>query len=353
MGDLFQIVFFGNSLGKYFIALIIFFAGSLGVFLFQKWIQKKLKSLGEKKRNELFPFVGSVLRKTIFPMFYYGLLVLALNPLVLPETLKKVIDGFGIILLCVAVVRFVIDLMEFVYSRYQKKHFGEENQVKGLHGLLTIGKILIWALGFLAALRGLGVNVTGALAGLGITGIAVALAAQTILADLFSYFSILFDKPFEPGDFIITGSEKGTIEHIGIKTTRLRSLSGEQLIISNSDLTNSRVQNYKRMQSRRINFAFGVTYDTPRDVLQQIPQVIESIVRSIPNTRFDRCHFASFGDFSLNFDVVYYVEDADYRHFMDIQQQINLEMKEKVEALGAEFAFPTQTIFTVSTTAKE
>ena len=163
--------------------------------------------------------------------------------------------------------------------------------------------------------------------------------------DLFSYFSILFDRPFEIGDFVIIGEYLGTIEHIGIKTTRIRSLGGEQLVFSNSDLTDSRVRNYKKMQKRRVVFKFGVTYQTSQDKLKNIPGGIEKIVKGIKDTAFDRAHFASYGDFSLIFEVVYYVLAADYNKYMDIQQEINLAINKEFTSHKIEFAYPTQTLY--------
>ena len=191
----------------------------------------------------------------------------------------------------------------------------------------------------------LGVKISALIAGLGIGGIAIALAAQTILGDLFSCFIIFFDRPFVTGDFIIIGEFKGTVDKIGLKTTRLISLGGEQLIFSNTDLTNSRIRNYKRMDRRRIVFEFGVIYQTTLTQLKKIPQIVEEIITQIPETTFDRAHFASYGDFSLNFEVVYYVNDRDYNKYMNIQQEINFQIKETFEKEGIEFAYPTQTLF--------
>ncbi len=173
----------------------------------------------------------------------------------------------------------------------------------------------------------------------------MALAAQAILQDLFSYFSIIFDRPFDVGDFIIVDSFMGTVEYVGIKTTRIRSLSGEQVVFSNTDLTNSRVRNYKRMELRRVVFGFGVVYETPLDKLRKIPQIVEDVIKSIEQTRFDRAHFFKYGDFSLDFEVVYYVLSSDYNKYMDIQQEINLKIKEEFEREGIEFAYPTQLLY--------
>ena len=191
----------------------------------------------------------------------------------------------------------------------------------------------------------LGFKISTVIAGLGIGGVAVGLASQAILKDLFSYFSIIFDRPFEVGDFIIIGEYLGSVEHIGAKTTRIRSLSGEQLIFSNTDLTDSRVRNYKRMEKRRVLFRLGVVYQTSLKQLKEIPGIIETVIKNVNDTIFDRAHFLSYGDFSLVFEIVYYVIGADYNKYMDIQQQINFAIKEEFERKGIEFAYPTQTLF--------
>ncbi len=203
----------------------------------------------------------------------------------------------------------------------------------------------VWSLAGIILLDNFGYKVSSLIAGLGIGGIAVAIAAQALLKDFFSYFSILFDRSFKLGDFIIVGDYMGTVEHIGIKTTRIRSLGGEQLIFSNTDLTDSRVRNYKLMEKRRVLFRLGVTYQTPLRQLKDIPKIIENIIKNAKDTAFDRAHFFSYGDFSLIFEVVFYINGSDYNKYMDIQQEINFAIKEEFEKRGIEFAYPTQTLF--------
>ena len=156
--------------------------------------------------------------------------------------------------------------------------------------------------------------------------------------------SFFFDRPFEIGDFIIVGDVLGTVEYIGLKTTRIKSLQGEQIIFSNSNLTNSRIHNYKRMNERRVVFKLGVVYDTGTEKLEKIPKIVKSIINEQPQTRFDRAHFISFGEYSLNIEIVYYMLSADYNQYMDVQQKINLRIYDEFAALGIEFAFPTYSI---------
>lgn len=219
---------------------------------------------------------------------------------------------------------------------------GAERLTGPLLGFLL--RTAMWAMVLLLLLDNLGFNVTALIASLGIGGIAVALAVQNILGDLFASLSIAIDQPFVIGDFIVVGEFSGTIEHVGLKTTRVRSLSGEQIIFANADLLGSRIRNYKRMQERRVLFAFGVTYETSTADLEQIPELVRTVIAALPGVRFDRAHFKSFGPASLDFEVVFYVLDADYRHYMDQQQAINLGIARALEQAGIDFAYPTQTL---------
>jgi small-conductance mechanosensitive channel len=232
-----------------------------------------------------------------------------------------------------------------VYWVTKGDEISKTHGIKGIKGVLPVIKVVVWGVGIAFLLDNLGFKISTVVAGLGIGGVAVALAAQAVLGDLFSYIAIQFDRPFEIGDFIIVGDKLGTIEHVGIKTTRIRSLGGEQLIFSNTDLTNSRVRNYKRMHKRRVVFKFGVIYQTSLEHMKEIPAIVTDIVKKVEDATFDRAHFCSYGDFSLDFEVVYYVIGSDYNKYMDIQQEINLAIMEEFTKRGIEFAYPTQTLF--------
>jgi len=205
-------------------------------------------------------------------------------------------------------------------------------------------RVGVWSVAFLLIFENLGFDVTALVAGLGIGGIAVALAAQSVLGDLFSSLAIVLDRPFEVGDFIVFGDNRGTVEKIGIKTTRVRSLSGEQIVCANSDLINSRIHNYKRMTERRVLFALGATYDTPVEKLERIPALLKEIIESQELTRFDRAHFMEFGDSALNFEIVYFVLSADYNTYMDVHQAVILEIVRTFQRENIEFAYPTRTL---------
>lgn len=239
-----------------------------------------------------------------------------------------------------------IALLSFWITGYMQKRAPEDAATATtISALRFLGKLAIWSVVLLLALENLGMDITALVAGLGVGGIAVALALQKVLGDLFASLSIVLDKPFVIGDFIIVDEYLGSVEHIGLKTTRVRSLSGEQLVFSNNDLLSSRIRNYKRMAERRIVFSFGVVYQTARDKLVEIPGMVREIIEGLEMARFDRAHFKAFGDSSLNFEVVYYVLAPDYNVYMDLQQTINLELYRRFDEQGIEFAYPTRTLY--------
>jgi small-conductance mechanosensitive channel len=228
--------------------------------------------------------------------------------------------------------------------KIQKRMDEDTSSATTITFLGFVARIILWVIVLLLILDNLGVNITGLVAGLGIGGIAVALAVQNVLGDLLASLSIVLDKPFVIGDFVVVDSLSGTIEHIGLKTTRIRSLSGEQLIFSNNDLLKSRIRNYKRMSERRVVFGFGVVYQTSLDKLKSIKEIVSDIIRKEENARFDRVHFKEYGDSSLNFEVVYFVTNPEYSTYMDVQEAINQEIFRRFEEEGIEFAYPTQTL---------
>ena len=233
-------------------------------------------------------------------------------------------------------------LSSLAVSFFEKLSRGkDESGTLAIKWLLRITKGVIWGLALILFLDNIGVKITSLVTGLGVGGVAIAFAAQSALTDIFCFFTIFFDKPFEIGDFIIAGEHMGTVEHIGVKTTRLRAIGGEQLIVSNTDLTGSRIRNYKTMQQRRVSFTLGITYDTPAEKLKEIPAYLKEIVEQTEDTTFSRAHFASFGSYCLNIEVVYFVLSGDYDRYMEINQKINLAIKERFEQHGISFALPT------------
>lgn len=337
--------FLGNDVLAYLTSLAILAVGILAVRLVEGVVVRRIKVQAERTATKLDDILIRLIEKKLLPVLYFGVFYLSVQNLQLSAQIKKGIDVLGVALLTVLGIRLGVSIIYYGFERYWEAREEDEERRQSLRRLLPIAKVIIWGIGITFLLDNLGFKIATVVAGLGIGGIAVALAAQAVLGDLFSYFAILFDKPFEIGDFIIIDNYMGTIEHIGIKTTRIRSLSGEQLVFANTDLTGSRIRNYKRMVERRVVFRIGVVYQTPLEQLKQIPGIIKGIVDGIAEARFDRAHFFNFGDFSLDFETVYYVLTGDYNKYMDIQQEINLKIGEEFERRGIEFAYPTRTLF--------
>ncbi len=214
-----------------------------------------------------------------------------------------------------------------------------------ISSLGLLGKSVLWLFVGILVLHNAGVNITALVAGLGIGGIAIAMALQNILADVFASISILLDKPYEVGDFIIVGDSMGTVERIGVKTTRLRSQGGEQLVFSNGELLKSRIRNFKRLTERRVEFTIGVAYPTPSSKVELISPMIREIIANIPRARLERIHFKEFGDSALNFEGAYAVADLSYAAFLDVQESINLEILRRFEEEEIELAHPTRTLY--------
>ncbi|MCD4779990.1 MAG: mechanosensitive ion channel family protein [Candidatus Omnitrophica bacterium] len=344
MNQILQASFLNNTVSEYVIAVFLFLVGCLVIKVVQHIILNRLTKWAEKTKTSIDDFVVNLVQRIALPLLYIGLLYVCLNTLNLHDQIRKILDVSGTAVLTLFVARFITILIDYSFSVYCRRRKDGEAVRQSLQGILRTVKFVVWGGAAVFFLDNSGFKISAVIAGLGIGGVAVALAAQAVLGDLFSYFAILFDRPFEIGDFIIIGDYMGVVEHIGIKTTRISSLGGEQLIFSNSDLTGSRVRNYKRMKHRRVVFKLGVTYDTPLERMKAIPEILKDTINGIEKTRFDRAHFFSYGDFSLIYEIVYYVLGADYNLYMDIQQDINFQIREVFQKKGIEFAFPTQTL---------
>jgi small-conductance mechanosensitive channel len=344
--DYLNATYLGNSLKTWLIAVFVG-VGTLAVLgLARRILERRLSSLAARTGTDIDDLAVDLVRITrfFFPLFIA--LYIGSRPLAMTPTLDRVIGGAMVIALLVQFALWGNAVIAFWITRYMQSRMKEDAAAATTIGALRfIAKLVLWTVVLLLALDNLGMDITTLVAGLGVGGIAVALALQSVLGDLFASLSIVLDKPFVIGDFIIVGDFLGTVEHIGLKTTRLRSLSGEQLVFANGDLLSSRIRNYKRMAERRIVFSFGVVYQTAADKLEVIPGIVREIVESQAKTRFDRAHFKAFGDFSLNFEVVYYVLEPEYNLYMDIQQQINMALYRRLEQEGIEFAYPTQTLY--------
>jgi small-conductance mechanosensitive channel len=345
-----EYTFFGNSLQNWALALCVTLVVYLSLRIFATVFLSRLAGFATSTKTSWDDIVSSALTRTKSWTLLIFALFLGSTLLVLPPDIRKALASVAAIALFVQVGFWgsagVVAWMNTYRERWQAD---DASAVMSMSVLSVVARILLWSLVLLLSLENVGVDVTALVAGLGIGGVAVALAAQNILGDLFASLSILLDKPFVLGDFLIVGDHLGAVEQIGLKTTRVRSLSGEQLVFSNADLLGSRIRNYGRMYERRVAFKIGVTYQTPREKLRLIPQIIREAVEELgeERVRFDRSHFQAYGDFALTFETVYYVLGADYNLYMDCQQSINLRIHERFETEGIQFAYPTQTLFLV------
>jgi len=337
--------YLNNTLYSYLVSLAVFILLSIIVFLLRYIVICKLKKRAEAKIIKLDVIIINLIKRNIIPTLYFGVFYFSISLLNIPKMADKAIKIIGIILLSFFIIKIISVLFQKAVEAHFEKNQHDEDYVKTAKVIFPAVNIVVWVIGIIFLLGNLGFNVTSIVTGLGIGGIAVALAAQAVLGDLFSYFAILIDKPFEIGDFVIVNNEKGTIEKVGIKTTKVRSLSGEQLVFSNSTLTNSTIKNYKRMFERRIVFQFGVVYSTNVEKLKSISKKVKEIIESIEQTRFDRSHFFDFGDFSLNFETVYFVLSNDYIIYMNIQEEINLRLKQFFLENDIAFAYPTSVVY--------
>lgn len=340
---MFEKVYFGNTLASYLKAGIIAAATIALLVLITTLIRKLLLRKSGEEEHSPFVLAEGIVRRML-PLFIVSAFYVVVRTLTLADLGKRIALNAYIVLGIFFAVRILTHVIEFFMRRQVNETVRKGISWEQVKGVLPAIKFAIWLIALFFVLDNFGVKVSALAAGLGVGGIAVALGAQSFLGDLFSYYSIIMDRPFRIGDFIIFDAFMGTVEYIGIKTTRVRSLSGEQLVVSNTNLTSSSIRNFKRMERRRIVFSLGVTYDTAKASLERIPTIIKDAIDAQENLTFDRAHFKGFGDFALLFETVYYVESSDYLVYMEAQQGVNFTIVDAFRKDKIEFAFPTQTI---------
>jgi len=342
-----QIQLWGNTMGDYAVAL-----GALVVFLIafkivQVIVLAQLRRLAEKTATDIDDTLIKIVESLRPPFYSFLAFYLALFFVAVSGGVQAVINGVLIVFVVYQIMIAAQILIDFVIEKKfsDEDDADDETRASAMRLVGNIVKGALWIIAILMILSNLGINITSLVAGLGVGGLAIAFALQQVFADLFASFAIYFDKPFKVGDFIAVGNSYGTVEKIGIKTTRLRALQGEELVISNQELTSARVQNYGKMEERRVAFTIGVTYDTPNDKLKRIPDIISTILEKQENARPEWVRFKEFGDSAFIFEVVYYALTSDYYKYMDTREQVNLAIREAFEKEGIDFAYPTQTIY--------
>lgn len=343
---LLQQQFFGSPLLSWIHALSAFLFSAVILQMLLRFIAGRLAVFAARTNTRLDDAFVQIIRQTKWWLLAAVGFYAASRFIETSVWLKDWIEGIATVALFIQLGIWLSGVITaWIETSCQRRLADSPAAATGLVAIGIVARLVSWSIVVLPVLDNLGVDVTALVASLGVGGVAVALAVQNILGDLFASFSIVFDKPFVVGDFLKIDKHLGSVERVGLKTTRLRSLTGEQLVISNSDLLGSRIQNFGKMKERRVAFNIGVTYETSRKQLECIPPMIEAIIKNQRNTRFDRAHFKAYGDFSLEFEIVYYVSTPDYNVYMDIQQSINLEIHEQFEKQRIEFAYPTQTVF--------
>lgn len=333
----------GNSLYAYLLTFMSFGALYVGLSILRRWGLRKLAAQGG---DGLFHVMYGILARLNSFILAAVAFKLSIERLAMRADVAKWIGFVILTIITVQSIRIITKVLSFAIKESgMMRGQGDDAAIKSVNeNIASLIRIGVWTAGILFLLDSYGFNVSTFIAGLGIGGAAIALASQAILGDTFSSFAISLDKPFEVGDVIVVDQLMGTVEHIGLKTTRVRSVSGELLIFCNSDLTKSRIRNYKQMNQRQVRFKIGVVYQTPREKLTRINEIVRSAVATQPEAELERVHFQSFGDFALIFEIAYLVRKPEYQVYMDVQQAINLYIFEAFGKEGIEMAYPTQTL---------
>lgn len=334
----------GNALHDYLLTVLTFIAVWWILLAFRRFISARINTIAVSQQSPYWALLRDLVREIrsyFFPVmaFYVATRRLEMSPVV-----ARYITIFCLSVLVIAAVKIASELLVFFLTRNQRADACDLAARNTNRNIVLLVRLSLWSAGVLFILDNAGFNVGTFIAGLGIGGVAIALASQAILGDTFSSFAISLDKPFEPGDFIVVDDFQGTIEQIGLKTTRMRSLSGELLVFSNTDLCKSRLRNFKKMQERRIVCRIGVTYETSLANVKKIPALLKSIVEEQQKVRVERVHFASYGDSALIYELVYFVESREMIDYMDIQQEINFRIFEEFAKAGISMAYPTRTV---------
>ena len=349
--DMLDSQFLGNVAQDYLVSAVVFLAVLVGLPIAKAVILRHLKAVAQRTANDLDDLLHDLLRRIVGQLVYLSsALYCAALFLTLPDSLGRLLQTLFVIILTLKAAQVLQGLAAYAIRKGTERATRDDpNSGAMLKNVTWLARVVIWTAALSFIFDNLGINVTAFVASLGIGGIAIALAAQSVLGDAFSSFAIFLDKPFQVVDFIIVGDLLGTVEHVGFKTTRILSLGGEQLIFSNSDLTGSRIKNYKRMRERRVQFSVGVIYQTSVENVKAIPPMVERVIKEHQQAKFDRAHFKSFGDFALIYEFVFYVLSPDYNVYMDLQQSINFRLIEEFQKAGIEIAYPTQQLFMTTT----
>lgn len=345
MKDWLSKVYWGNTIEIYLFTVCALLLVWIVLRLIRKKILSAIRNLASSTHTTFDDLIVDLSEKFVLPYVYLLVNFSIAGRLNMTQQVRNIGNVAFQFITAYFLIRMINYLIHRAVIMYMERKGESTERVGQLSGILLIIKVITWLIGLIMLADNLGYDVTTLLAGFGVGGIAIALAAQNILGDLFSYLVIFFDKPFETGDFIVTGAHSGVVEKIGIKTTHVRSLDGQQLIMPNAEMAKSVIQNFKRLERRRVVFTLGVVYNTKVSLLRQIPAIVGETIGSKGMAGFDRVHLVSFGDFSINYEIVYYVESADFLVYRDLHHAVCLDIFEAFEKAGIDFAYPTQTVF--------
>jgi len=335
----------GNTVRDYATAFALFLGIFIAFKVFKSLIVKKLEKLAKKTTNKFDDEVIKALEDVSAWFYYIVALYIPLKMISTYPEIDYVLEVIFVIAVAFELVKVAQKVVEFGLSLAANRAGDRAASATTFSGIKVMVKVVLWSITFLLVLSNLGVNVSSLVASMGIGGIAIALALQNILTDMFSSFSIYFDKPFQVGDYIVVGSDEGTVKKIGLKTTRITALRGEELVISNKELTTARVQNLKKLKSRRVSQAIGVVYQTTPEKLEMVNEIVKKSCDAVEEIEFDRCNLKGFGDFSLNFEIVYFALTADYKEYMALQEKVNMGIINHFAKEKIEFAYPTQLVY--------
>jgi len=344
MKDYLQSIYWNNKVIDYLYVAGAIILAWIVLQIIKRTVIATLRRLTGRSKTQFDDILIGGFATYVVPYIYILINFAIINQLKLTAGVNKAIEiGIAIVTVFYG-AKFINNALQVSLNLYLDRRGEGPSRMMQMNGILNIFKVVVWAIGLLFLLDNLGYEVTTIITGLGIGGIAIALAAQNILSDLFSYFVIFFDKPFEIGDYVVAGDKSGTVEQIGIKTSRIRTLGGEELVMPNAELVKTPIHNFKRQEKRRVVFNVRVDYKTPAKFLKELPSIIKEIVSTKSNVTFDRAHLQALGDYYINYEIVYIILSADYTLYMDSHQSICLELIEVFRNKGIDFAIPVQIV---------
>ncbi|MFW5702947.1 MAG: mechanosensitive ion channel family protein [Candidatus Dojkabacteria bacterium] len=329
------------------IGLLTFIVSYALVYIVKVLLISRLEKFSKNTESKLDDLVVKITKSFGWPLYIAIAAMVSTSLVAVNQTILEIIDVVSLVIVSIYIVIALQEVINYFVVRMVQKNAGSDTKQDPaiIQFMGTVGKIILWVLAIIFLIQNLGYDVTALVGGLGVAGIAVAFALQNVLGDLFSFISIYFDRPFQVGDFVVLqNGNMGTVEKVGIKSTRIRTLSGEELVVANTELTSAQLRNYSDLERRRVLMNIGVVYGTPLKKLQKVNEIVEKAVGSQELADFGRSHFHEFGDFSLNFEVVFHVNCKEYKAYMDVLQEINFEIVKGFEKEKIDMAFPTQTI---------